>query len=448
MTLNQQVLFTPIRFRLKGTQILNKLVRAFRSLTTQQKYWVGVIIDVAIIFIVIFNMVPPGGRIISPFVKASSLEPIQLNQNKKYEVFGFLPYWNLDKTQNINFSALTTLAYFGIEVDADGNLLDNDGGFTAFNSKQATEIFREAHRNGTRVVLTLTQMDGYSILALMDNPNAWNNVIDNSINLVKQRGIDGINIDFEYGSNPGQDYRDKFSRFTALFSERLHKEVPGSHLSVSVYASAAKDPKIYDLTALWSHVDAVFMMAYDFAILSADNAMPTSPLYGHSNKNYWYDISTAVRDFLTQMPSNKLILGMPWYGYDYVVYEPTINAPTRPWYSWQGQPLVRTYEDVRGITSSVPGIGAVEEGWDDLGKVAYKKYYVDYTDTWRMVFFENPKSVSIKIDFAKQNNLAGVGMWAMGMEKGRNDLWDVIKDKIGEKLISTRVVAKEINEAI
>lgn len=146
--------------------------------------------------------------------QSSSLQP--LHQNKSdHEVFGFAPYWTFDKLDNVNFDVLTTFAYFSITVNPDGNLDRYDQGYATFQSDKATEVFRKAHSNGTRVVLTLTQMDNYAIEQILNDPNAQRNLIEQSVDLVYRRGIDGINIDFEYAGDPGQEYRDKFSRFVA-----------------------------------------------------------------------------------------------------------------------------------------------------------------------------------------------------------------------------------------
>src|SRR3989344_1012022 len=70
----------------------------------------------------------PFQKLISPIVSSNSLQPLTESKNSK-EVFGFAPYWNIDKLGNIDFNVLTTLAYFGVEVDAQGNLVRWDQGY-------------------------------------------------------------------------------------------------------------------------------------------------------------------------------------------------------------------------------------------------------------------------------------------------------------------------------
>ncbi len=382
-------------------------------------------------------MLSQAGNIISPIALSySGLQPLTNTKSSK-EVFGFAPYWTINNLQNVNFDVLTTFAYFGIPVNSDGSLDISDPGYSTFISNQATRIFTKAHEHGTRVVLTLTDMNNYDILALMDSPEAQQRTIDQAVTMVKNRGIDGLNIDFEYSGDPGQAYRDKFSSFIQNITDRMHQEVPGSKVTVSVYASAVKDPKIYNISSIAKSSDGVFMMAYDFAVAGSDQAMPTAPLYGHKQGVYWYDISSAVNDFLSVMPADKLILGVPWYGYNYVVNQPGVKASTYPyWSETQTNALAQ-----QTITPSAPGY---ETGWDPYGEVGWKAYYDSYTGAWRMIFLENTKSLSLKFNFAKKENLEGVGIWALGFDNSKQDFWQLLSQEFGVKYADTAITSKVI----
>lgn len=387
--------------------------------------------------------------IISPILSPlMPLEPLK-GEKKGYEVFGFAPYWTINKLEDVDYGTLTTLAYFGMEIDGSGDIVKDDPGYTAFQGKRATEVFKKAHASGTRVVLTITQMENDSIEELLSDKDAQENAITQSISEVKKRGIDGINVDFEYIGNPGSEKKDAFSGFVKNLTERIHREVPGSKVTVSVYASSAKpgQHKLYDISALGNDADGIFMMAYDFAVAGAENATPTAPLYGKKEGKYAYDVATAVEDFLKVMPSNKLILGVPYYGYNYLTYSPEIKAQTRPSYTWRGRPHAQTYTLAQNeITPDMDGIDGYKTGWDDVGKVSWKAYRDIETDTWRMIFLDDTKSLGIKYDFAKSKNLAGVGMWALGFDNGRTELWSVLREKFGTKYADARIVNKAINE--
>lgn len=429
--------------------VVKKVFSNFQNYDKKRlRYTVAAGIDVILILLILVNVQKPAVRLVTSVTSSfNQLRPLT-DSKSGYEVFGFAPYWTFNKLSNVDFKILTTFAYFGVDVDGEGNLDKSGVGFETFKSQKATEIFKKAHQNGTKVVLTLTQMDNDQILALMDNPEAQTKVIEDSVSEVKDRGIDGINVDFEFSKDPGQDYRNKFSNFISNLTTRMHQEVHHSKVSVSVYASAVKNLKIYDIADLGKLDISIFMMAYDFGYRGSDEVIPTSPLYGHKAGKYWYDVSTAVEDFLSLMPAGKLILGNPWYGYNYLIYgEPKVKAEVRPSWSWRGGPRAQTYQIAQDdINPSMEGIIDYKEGWDELGKVGWKAYFVESVDTWKMIFIEDPKSLGIKYDFAKSKNLGGVGIWALGFDDGKRELWDLLVDKFGQKLSAdSTIVQRSIN---
>jgi len=437
----------------KSSKGFSKWFNFFRK----ESIWGPPLLLIILFFAVLFTF-KPTQDLITPLVsqkKEENLSPLA-DVKPGYEVFGFAPHWTFNKLDSIDFETLTTLAYFGLEAKPDGNLDTSGPGYEVFMSEKATDLFKKAHKNGTRVVLTITQMDNANIKAILDDPALQESIIAQTVGIVKARGIDGVNLDFEYTGNPGPEYRQKFSAFSKNLTSRVHAEIPGSRVTASVYASAVKDPKIYDIKTLSEGVDAIFMMAYDFAVAGSQNAIPTAPLYGHKEGKYWYDISTAVDAFLTQMPSNKLILGVPWYGYNYAVETPGIkSAVTRGYYTYykkgrrtysQFNPLkshAQTYTLVKqNVTADNSGISNYQEGFDDYGKVSWRAYLEN--GTWRMIFIDDVKSQSYKYDFAKEKNLAGVGMWALGFDDGP-EVWALLKDKFGTKDVADgSVVNREI----
>jgi chitinase len=382
-------------------------------------------------------------QILSPI--AMSLQPLQpLKEGKPgKEIFGYLPYWNQNKTASIDFDVLTTLAYFDLKANADGMIIKNDDGYATFKSRAMTNLFKKAHNNGTRVVATVTMMNASEILAFLDNPEAQDRLVKESVDLVKKRGIDGINVDIEYFGGAGPSYQPKFTRFVKNLTTEMHAAVPGSRVSVALYASVARSPRIFDLSSIADSVDQVFMMAYDYTMASSDYAMPTAPLYGYKQGLVWYDVSTAVDEFLQLMPADKLILGNPWYNLNFPVVSPQVKAPTIPGVA--GETL--TYSADKNIVKpDMEGITDYVSGWDSVMKVSWKAYYRASTGMWRMSFTEDTRAQGEKYDFALSRKLAGVGFWALGNEGESPEVWALLKDKFGIKLTDNTVINKSIRE--
>ncbi len=401
-----------------------------------KRYWFYIFSAVGLVIALIF--------VTNPSKFTEIISPLQQNSSRdaKYEVFGFAPYWNLKKLDNINFNSLTTLAYFDLPIMANGEFDKDTPGFQNFETPQATQLFDKAHKFGTKVVLTITIMENDKIESFLANEEAQNIAIKNTVALVKDRGLDGINVDIEYIGTASSQERNSFTKFVKNITAEMHQAKEGSRVTVSVYAAAAKYKRLYDIATIGKEADGVFMMAYDFATKGADAAMPTSPLYGHKEGKYWYDISTAVEDFTKVMPANKLILGLPWYGYDYPVQNPAVKAE-RAVSTYSYKVWINRYRFVwRQASYALPSYvqtytksqqEKVEKtGWDELGQVGWKAYKQD--GTWRMYFMEDEKSLGIKYDFAKDKKLAGVGIWALGFDEGSSDMWNILAQKFGTKL--------------
>lgn len=411
-------------------------------------------------FLILFGVIGIIGSIVSHYQPLSAMltpltglfphETVQAKE-RDFEVFGFAPYWTLSDLDNVNFEVLTTLAYFDVEILPNGTINTDSPGYRAFHSKKATALFEKAHQHGTKVVLTVTQMDADAIEEFLDNPQGQKNAVKEIVQLVQSKKLDGINIDIEYMGTPDSMYRDKFSNFVALTTDAMHNAKADSQVTVSVYASAVKTPKLYDVRKISENSDAIFMMAYDFATTGSDTVIPTSPLYGHKEGKYWYDVSTAVEDFLKVMPKEKLILGVPWYGYDYPVETAGIKVPRHSGYyarayNRYGYPYSYfVYPQAHAATygDTKRDVSPTETGWDDFGKVGWISY-IDDSGMTRQIFLEDAKSLGLKYDFAKTQDLGGVGVWALGFDEGYRDMWALLESKFGsKKLADSRLRLRE-----
>ena len=172
------------------------------------------------------------------------------------------------------------------------------------------------------------------------------------------------------------------------------------------------------------------MMAYDFYYPGSDTAGPTAPLYGFDEGKgpFWYDVSTAVSDFLTVAPSDKIIMGVPYYGWNYPMADPSPHGVRA-----YGRAVSTTNEKAENNRLlSVTPIG----GWDSQAQVSWRGYWDE--NGWHVVYIEDEKSLSVKYDFAKSKNLKGVGVWALGFDAQSDKLWSVLASKFGEEYLSAR----------
>ena len=70
------------------------------------------------------------------------------------EVLGFAPYWDMVNWRQWQLSRLSTIAYFGVTLDGNGNPVQ-DAGWTAWQGQQLTDLVSAAHAGGVRVLVTV-----------------------------------------------------------------------------------------------------------------------------------------------------------------------------------------------------------------------------------------------------------------------------------------------------
>jgi len=237
--------------------------------------------------------------------RRTAAETAVTNSRLYREVFGFVYASSLADPnigyQSWNMNLLSTVAYFGVHVDAWSGVLVSDSGLYIWNNPASAvpALIRTAHAHGVKVVLTLILFDSSAGTPTMCAGLQYSQkTVDAAVAQVKAKGIDGINIDYEssnatcYDRSTGAPISSQ-SLFTA-FVKNMRASLPaGSYLSVDTYAGSAGFRNgttytgFFDIGALADYVDSFFVMAYDMEYYNWDSAplncakfclSPTAPL--------------------------------------------------------------------------------------------------------------------------------------------------------------------------
>ena len=331
-------------------------------------------------------------------------DPIQARRDDpSKKVFGYHPYWQGTKWQSYNYDLLTTIAYFSAETNSTGDL-------TNLHGWPATDLINKAHANGVEVVLTVTLFDKSDIETLLSHNSYRDRLIKNLLYEVNRAGADGVNIDFE--SFP-ESQKNNLVSFVKNLRKSLRDSIPNAQVTL---ATPAVDwSNAWDFNALATESDGLFIMGYDYHWKGSTTTGPVAPLTGGS-----YNITNTVNTYLSVTNNNydKLILGNPYYGYE--------------WPSNSGDKGASTTNDGTAVIFSTAESKALSYGklWDSDSQTPWYRYQ---NPSWFQTWYDDSLSLSNKYDFVISKKLGGVGIWALGYDEGYDELWNALNEKMGAK---------------
>lgn len=347
------------------------------------------------------------------------------------EVFGFLPYWEVgDSDTTLDWRTLSTVAYFSVGCLSSGYLDKSTSsgsattGWAGWTSSKMTSIINAAHQNQARVVLTVScfawSSSGASRqAALLGSSTARSNLAKAAAAAVRDRGADGINLDFE---PIVAGYADEFTALVRQVRAELNKIAPGYQLTFDTTGSIGNQP-IVDATAPGG-ADAVFIMGYDYRTDGASYAGSISPLTGPK-----YDLTDTVKAYLAKIPPSKVILGVPYYGRAWSTSSDKLNASTLSGAKY-GYPSTPTYGDAIGYASSY---GRRYDSVEQTPWTAYRKQTCTSTygcvTAWRELYYDDAASLRLRYDLVNRTDLRGAGIWALGYDGTRTELRNALADK-------------------
>ena len=347
------------------------------------------------------------------------------------EVFGFALASSLaDPTigyPSWNFDLLTTVAYFGLHVNSNGQFA-SDNGWTTWNSGSLTSLVSIAHQHGVKVVLTVILQDfSPNTPAMCAGLANADTTVAATVQQVKAKGVDGVNIDYE-GLDGSCGNNDPYWAQHAMtsFVQKMRAGLGSSYyLSVDTYASSAVDGYgFFDVRNIASYADSLFVMAYDleysnyrrFPLSCASFCLgPTAPLSG-----YFYNDTNVAAQYAAVVGAGKVILGVPYYGRKACVATAAPNAyPT-------SSVTADSYLDASNEASDPAvqaGSYASHRDANSSGTERWDTWYNTALHCTRELYWDDATSLGKKYDLVNAQNLRGVGIWNLNYGGGAPELW-------------------------
>lgn len=238
------------------------------------------------------------------------------------------------------------------------------------------------------------------------------------VDFVVAQGLDGVDLDWEYpvsGGAPGTNHRpaDK-QNFTKLLQElrtQLDRQGrrDGKDYSLTIagaagswYLNQIEAVKVADI------VDHIFLMGYDLHGPWDTSADFNAPLYTPSGASPQgkSSIADSVQAYLDKgIPAEKLVLGMPLYGYAYQGV------------SSQNNGLYSTYTSAKSVSYRT-----LKKNY--LSNAAYRQYrhqeaQVPYLYGSRtFISYDDAESLAAKAALARSRDLGGIGFWELSQDDG------------------------------
>jgi spore germination protein YaaH len=328
-----------------------------------------------------------------------------------YEVYGFVPYWEMDKgiADHVADTNLSTLALFSVTHRSSGRMADNQQGYKRITGDIGQKLIKGAHKRGTRVEIVYTSFGEGKNRAFFANEKAQVRWIKELVDFTEEHKLDGINVDVELLP---ADLVPAYGEFVGRLRDALRVRLPDAQVSVST--GAGQRGAAMAAAAALAGADRIFLMGYDyhFAGSQPGASAPMDRLDGEERDLAW----SLDRYASMGVPVERTILGLPLYGMMWPVSGPGIGAPSLGrGDTWVPRRNLRVFE----ADDFDPEYNAQES-------VEFYAVPGEEEGTWDAVYFDSPRSLIPKLALANDRGLAGAGFWAIGYTRGLPEYTELI----------------------
>lgn len=254
-----------------------------------------------------------------------------------------------------------------------------------------SDLVYRAARSAVMPLMVVTNIfDGSfsteTLSGILADSEARQRLIDSILYELSERGYYGVNLDMEYIS---PDDRESYNDFLLELSDKLHSRGFILVTAVAPKISADQQGLLYeshDYPVQGQAADYVIIMTYEWGYTYGP-PLAVSPIN---------EVRRVLEYAVTAIPSEKILMGMPNYGYDW----------TLPY--------------MRGTAARSVGLAeAVELAQRYGAEIRFDERsqspYFNYTDGGQqhVVWFDDPRSIEAKLGLVDEFDLAGVSWWTV-----------------------------------
>lgn len=235
---------------------------------------------------------------------------------------------------------------------------------------------------------------------VLNNPNVINTLQNNILNVMKDKGYGGLNIDFEYVL---PEDREAYNRFLESTVERFHNEGYFVSTALAPKISAEQRGLLYEAHDYPAHgriADFVVLMTYEWG-WRGGQPRAISPIN---------EIEKVLDYAVSVIPRDKILMGFQIYARDWPLpFAPGQEAETIS----IEEAMDRAYAH------------NVQIQYDYVAQSPFFRY-TDNEGNAHEVWFEDARSAQAKFDTVKEYNLRGISYWGLGYPFTQN--WVLLDD--------------------
>ena len=347
------------------------------------------------------------------------------------EVYTWYPYWMGDVWKSYDLNLISTISFFSYNIDPKtGNYMNP----AQIKQWRETDLLDSAKKHDTKVLLSLALEGEGNHLEYLNNEASWNTTIDSIAVLLKERDADGIEIEF---MDIPLEMDEKFRRFVASLKENLDYRFITKQMTLSLVIPAAPDKFPFDLEKLDESVDLFIVKGLDYHEEDGTVAA-VAPLRNETSGGPSLE-STLVTYLARGLNPEKSILALPLYGSQ---WSGTFD-PEEGYYTTNFERKV-TLSEVSRVFQSKDSVYKITPTLDETTMTNY--FFLEFQDNTSIEgWYDDSLTLSKKMDFALVNKFKGVGLWALGYDLGKNDVWEVVAKKFTGDAVYIKDPIKELD---
>ncbi len=343
---------------------------------------------------------------------------------RKPEIVGFQPFWLLEKAQDDYSPYITSYAFFSLTLGSDGHIVkknnpqEEEPGWTWLNGSRVQETIEKYNNRGLKRSLILHLSDENDISVLMSNPKFHaRNMMNDIVPIMNEYSFHDVNLDIESFKEASPEGQLALTAFVKETRTLLNENDDGKTLAIDISPTAFVKTFLINPREVAPLVDYIVLMAYDYHYSGSTLSGPVAPI-GGAGEYREFDVETGLKEALSIIPKEKIILGIPLYGYEWETLDKTPQAATIP-----GGSSVASSRRIEEMLKSCP---SCQRGYDDTAKQPYVIFPDEKGLYYHQIFYENKQSMAEKCTLAEKYEIGGIALWALGYEY--KDILDPVKE--------------------